>query len=377
MLAIPGCARGLTARQVLDKVVVTYSNLKAVHLVAEREETTYSAGRPQATVSECELASTTGDRYVARLKQPQQQALAVSDGSTIWLALDSKKQWSRVSATSVTEDSDEEHDAKVASGDLHNSLENIMRYRLLALAKTVQDPVIVKQQDFELGRESARCYSIHAHTPGTEVELLVDQRRFVILQYKEKSKSPDGQIEIAMKLKLVELNQEVGDSLFHFEPDPGWTEVETLAPPGEPVRIGERAADFTLKTLDGESVALESLRGNVVVLDFWATWCLPCRVEFPAIEKIRSEFGGAVRFYAVSDESPATVKKFVAEYLYETPMLLDSNREMHRRYGIHKIPVLFVIDRDSVVRRQFIGTQNELELREAIRSVVDRKAPDR
>ena len=62
--------------------------------------------------------------------------------------------------------------------------------------------------------------------------------------------------------------------------------------------------------------------------------------------------------------------------LPEMPTLLDSNREMHRRYGIHKIPVLFVIDRDSVVRRQFIGTQNESELREAIRSVVDRKAPN-
>jgi peroxiredoxin/outer membrane lipoprotein-sorting protein len=376
MLVIPACARGLTAQQVLDKMVLTYSNLKAVHMVAEREETTYSAGRSQTTSSECELASTTGGRYFARLKQPRQQALAVSDGSTIWLALDSKKQWSRVSATSLTEDSDEEHDAKVASRDLHDSLENIMLNRPLALAKTLQYPVIAKQQDFELGRERAHCYSIRAHTSGTEVELLVDQQRFVVLQYKERSKSSDGQIEIAITVNLVELNQEVGDSLFHFEPDPGWTEVETLAPRGGPLRIGERAADFTLKALDGESVALESLHGNVVVLDFWATWCLPCRVEFPAIEKIRSEFGGAVRFYGVSDESPATVKQFVAEYRYEMPMLLDSNREMHRRYGIHKIPVLFVIDRDGVVRQRFIGIQNESELRNAIRSVVDQTAPN-
>jgi len=58
------------------------------------------------------------------------------------------------------------------------------------------------------------------------------------------------------------------------------------------------------------------------------------------------------------------------------PMLLDVNREMHRRYGIHKIPALFVIDRDSVVRQQFIGTQAESELRKAIRSVVDQKTPN-
>jgi peroxiredoxin/outer membrane lipoprotein-sorting protein len=371
MLAAAAYARGLTAQQVLDKVVSTYSSLKAVHMVAEREETTYPAGRSQTTFSECELATTTGHRYFARLKLPQQQALAVSDGENVWLALDSRKQWSKVPATSLSDDSDEEHDARVASRDLQDSLENIMLHRFLALAKTVQDPVISKQQDFELGREKARCYLIRAQTRGSEIELWVDQQRFVILQYKEKNKSPDTHIEIAMKLKLVELNQEVGDSLFHFDPNPEWTEVGT--PTRAPIQPGERAANFTLKTLDGESVALQSLHGSVVVLDFWATWCVPCRVEFPAIEKIRSEFGEAVRFYGISDESPATVKEFVEEHRYKTPMLLDGNREMHRRYGIHHIPMLFVIDRDSVVRQQFIGTQNESKLREAIRSVVDQR----
>ena len=371
MLALPACARDLTAQQVLDKVVSTYSSLKAVHLVAERTETTHAAGRARSAFAEYELATATGGRYLARLRQPPQQALAVSDGSTIWLALDSKKQWSRVSAASQADDTDEEHDARAASRDLHDSLENMMLHRFLALAKTVQHPVIAKDRDFELGREKARCYAIRAHTSGSEIELLVDRQRFVVLQYQEKSNPPDTPTEIAMKIRLVELNQEVGDSLFHFEPDPGWVEVGTLPPAGEPIRTGERAADFTVRTLDGESVALESLRGSVVVLDFWATWCVPCRVEFPAIEKIRSEFGGAVRFYGISDESLATVKKFVEETGYQMPMLLDNNREMRRRYGIHKIPVLFVIDRDSVVRRQFIGAQSESELREAIRAVVD------
>lgn len=375
MLALPACAGDLTAREVLEKVASTYGSLKAVHLVAEREETTYPAGRAQTTFSEYELATATGGRYLARWKQPPQEALTVSDGSTIWLALNSRKQWSRVSAASQADDNDEEHDARAASTDLHDSLENIMLHRFLALAKTVQHPVVAKRQDFELGREKAPCYAIRAHAGGSEIELLVDQQRFVVLQYKEKSEPPGAQTAIAMRIKLVELNQEVGDSLFHFEPDPGWSEVGTLAPPGEPIRTGERAADFTVRTLDGESLALGSLRGSVVALDFWATWCVPCRMEFPAIEKIRSEFGGAVRFYGISDESLATVKKFVEENRYQMPMLLDSNREIRRRYGIHKIPVLLVIDRDGVVRRQFIGAQTESELREAIRSVVDRSAP--
>jgi peroxiredoxin/outer membrane lipoprotein-sorting protein len=375
-LAVPACAQDLTAQQVLDKVASTYSHLKAVHMVAEREETVHPAGRSQTVFSECELAAKSGHRYFARLKQPPQQALAISDGSTTWRALDSRKQWSKLSAASLADDGDEEEERPKSAGtDLHDSLEKIMLYRVLALVRTAQDPEIAKQQDFKLGHEKVRCYAIRAHTRGAEIELLVDQQRFVVLQYKEKGKSPEGQIEIAMKLKLVELDQDVDDSLFHFEPNPGWTEVERLVLPGERyvTLTGERAADFKLKSLDGESVELRSLHGNVVVLDFWATWCGPCRAEFPAIEKLRSEFGDEVRFYGISDESPATVKKFVAEHRYEMTMLLDGNREARRGYGIHAIPALFVIDRNSVVRAQFLGTQGEAELRKAIRSVVKQK----
>lgn len=375
ILAIPASAKEPSAQQILDKVVSTYTNLIAVHMVAEREDTTYSAGGPQTASSECELANAAGGRYLARLKQSQQQALAVNDGSDIWLALDSKKQWSRVSA-SPTDDSDEEHDARAASENLHDSLRNIMIDRLLALVKSVQDPVMAQPRIFELAGRKAPCYAIRAHTPVSDVELLVDKERFVVFEYTEKSNSPGKQVAIAMKLKLVELNQEVAASLFHFSPDPGWTEVQAPAPPGDPVRTGESARDFTLKTLDGESVALRNLHGSVVVLDFWATWCLPCRDEFPALEKIRADFAGDVRFFGISDESPELVKQFVDEFRYRMPMLLDTRREMRRRYGVHKIPELLVIDRDSVVRRLFIGVQDESELREAIRSVLDRKPPN-
>jgi nitrate reductase alpha subunit len=152
MLTIPASAKELTAQQVLDKVASTYANLKAVHMVAEREETTYPAGRAQTTSSEYELASTPDNRYFARLKQSHQQALTVSDGTTIWLALDSKKQWSRMPADSSADDSDEEHDAKVASKNLHDSLEEIMLHRFLALARTVQDPVARQTAGFRTGR---------------------------------------------------------------------------------------------------------------------------------------------------------------------------------------------------------------------------------
>jgi peroxiredoxin len=361
----PACAKGLTAQQVLEKVAATYSSLQAVHVIAVREETPVAAGQSQAASLECELADASRGRYYARLKQPRQQALAINDGTNVWLALDSKKEWSRVSVAAATEDTDEEHDAQVASRNLHDSLENIVIRRFLDLAKNLQDPVLERPQDFELPRGKVHCYTIRGHASGADVELLVDQQQFVVLQYKETS--------VTLQVKLMELNQDVKDSLFHFEPEPGWTEVGKLASAAVPIRAGERAADFTVKTLNGEPVTLSSLRGNIIVLDFWATWCAPCRAELPAMEKIRAEFGAAVRFYGISDEEPATVRKFIEENRLAMPVLLDGNREMHRRYGVHKIPALFVIDREGVVRCQLTGARKESELRDAVRSAVARQ----
>ncbi len=375
LLAMPAAAQEITARQVLDKVVAAYGKVKAVHMVAEREETSYPRGRAMTAFTECELAMGAGHRYFARVKERQDQVLAVSDGNDTWRAMASRKQWAKVSAASSSDGNEEEQGPKAGGKDLHDSLAGIMLYHYLALAKNAQDATVTKQQDYKMGHEKIPCYVIRAHTPAAEFELWVDRERLVVLQSKEKGSTQEGALEITMKMKLVELDQQVGDGLFHFAPDPGWSEVETLVLPGESAvtLTGEKAADFTLKSLEGETVSLRSLRGNVVVLDFWATWCGPCRSEFPSIEKLRKEFGESVRFYGISDEDTAKIRKFVEQNNYAMTMLVDGKRAVNRSYGIHAIPALFVIDRDSVVRRQFMGTQSETELRKAIRAVVEQK----
>jgi thiol-disulfide isomerase/thioredoxin len=133
---------------------------------------------------------------------------------------------------------------------------------------------------------------------------------------------------------------------------------------------GSRAGNFALKTLEGEPVMLDQTRGKVVVLDFWATWCPPCRKELPSIEKLRAEFGDRVQFYGVNDEEAGTVKEFVRKNHYQLTVLLDGKREVHRNYGVSAIPTLLVIDKSGVIREHFIGSRDETTLRKAIQSVL-------
>jgi len=364
---VAGTARAqqLSAREVLEKVRGNYSKLTALHAVAEMEQ----AANRRIVVLDCELVDK-GARYIARVKDSRDTAILASDGSTITRALIGMKRWSKISAAALADE--DEDDASSGARDLHQSLLQMMAGTFVVIAKKAEDPVIVKETDFKLGREKVRCYVIRARTGIEEHELLVDKATFLVMQHKFKGRSASGPVESTFKVRSIEINSQVADTLLAFAPAPDWTEVESLTLPGEQpmVLTGERAPDFALQTLDGDQVSLSNLRGSVVVLDFWATWCPPCRAEMPSIEKLRAEFGDAVEFLGVNNEAPATVRKFLDQQHYRLRVLTDRQRQVQRRYGVRAIPVVVVIGRDGVVRQQFLGAQSESALRKAIQSVV-------
>lgn len=372
----PARAQSITAEQVLDKVRSAYGSLKTVHLLAERDETIYLDGRESTSSSECELATGSGNRYYARFRPANEDAIVASDGNNIWRVLASRKQWTKVSGAALDSGGDEEESGNASTNDLHGVMQSILLYHFMALAKTARDPVILKEEDFKLGHAKLHGYLVRGHNDQSAFELLVDRQSFLVVRAKEQRKSPQGVMEVVTRVKQLDFDPAAGDSLFAFEPKRGWNEVEMLVLPGEQsmVLTGERAANFTLKTLDGEPVALGSLQGKVVVLDFWATWCGPCREELPMVEKLRTEFGDAVQFYGVNDEDTSTVKKFVKDKNLHMPVLLDYKREVHVRYGVRAIPTLLIIGPDGVIRQHFIGSRSEPALRQAIQTVLEGKA---
>ncbi len=105
------------------------------------------------------------------------------------------------------------------------------------------------------------------------------------------------------------------------------------------------AADFTLEQLDGGPVSLQDYRGRIVVMEFWATWCGPCRMSTPSLEVVYKRFRerGVAVLLVNAGEEPATVRKW-AERRFTAPILIDQNGRVGRLYKVQGIPSLFILD---------------------------------
>jgi thiol-disulfide isomerase/thioredoxin len=121
---------------------------------------------------------------------------------------------------------------------------------------------------------------------------------------------------------------------------------------------------FSLAGLDGKTYSLDGLRGKVVLLNFWATWCPPCRREMPDLEKLYQTLGpqGFI-VLAVSDEERGTVEKFLEGKGYTFPILLDAGREVNTAFQVQGIPQSFVFDRQGKLVAQSIDMRTGPQFR--------------
>lgn len=125
---------------------------------------------------------------------------------------------------------------------------------------------------------------------------------------------------------------------------------------GHPTRIGSNAPDFTVQDAD-HSVSLSQFRGKVVVLNFWATWCPPCIEETPSLVKMQTHLKdkGVVVLAVSIDADNAEYHRFLKSYNVNLVTVRDEARKASSLYGTFGWPESYVIDRNGVLRRKFIG----------------------
>jgi peroxiredoxin len=120
--------------------------------------------------------------------------------------------------------------------------------------------------------------------------------------------------------------------------------------------VGHPAPDFALTTVTGETFKLSDLRGTPVVLNFWATWCPPCRSEMPELQAASQRMAGQVAIVGVDQaETPAQVQAFAQGAGITYPIPLDERADASRLYAVRSLPTTFFIDRTGVIRQVQIG----------------------
>jgi peroxiredoxin len=143
-------------------------------------------------------------------------------------------------------------------------------------------------------------------------------------------------------------------------------------------KIGYRPPNFALQNLEGKTVDLDSFRGKVIFINFWATWCIPCRAEMPLMEKLYQDFKDKdFVMLAVSEdlEGKSVVDPFVKEFKLTFPILLDPDLAVNSLYGIRAIPETFLIDKTGLITHKIPGARDwsQKEMRELVTKLLSLK----
>lgn len=137
--------------------------------------------------------------------------------------------------------------------------------------------------------------------------------------------------------------------------------------------VGYLAPDFTLPDIQGRAITLSQLKGKPVFLNFWATWCPPCRVEMPDIQEFFKKYKDEVEVVAVNltstEKSPAEVKKFLETNGYTFPVVLDTKGVAENYYLVRAIPTSYLLDDQRIIRFKYTGPLSLQLLEQALEKI--------
>lgn len=407
LLLLSGRAMAQTqpdARELLKKVGETYQKLKSYQFEVSRTTeimtenlNAKSETRSQETFS---LAAVKPDRSRGEVKSPQYNFATISNASIEWLYLPGLKQYTKKSKASkkpltpeaLGSNMGEMFASIIADPVPMLAMELFTRLgEFEQLGKRAKEAKVVREETVIVGDKKIDCYVVEVDygiTRGPMGEetsrktLWIDKTRSIALRQIAYSKKPMpfgggfAHSTVTTNFTVAEINVPLADALFTFVAPADASEVEkfSFAPPIAGL-TGKEAADFKLKDISGKEFNLQGLRGKVVLLDFWATWCAPCLVELPHIEKLHREFKDkGLVVLGINAEEGEVASAFMKEKGYTFPTLVDTEGTVAELYGVEAIPQVFVIGKDGKVATHYFGTKSEGDLRAALEKVGFRSA---
>ena len=359
---VPSASAQMPVAQLLARVSQTYRNLRTYEIQATENFSAPTGGGFNQAQTKLLLAEDEGGKLHLERDTSNSKLVIVSNGENTWTYAPDVHQYT-VQAVAADPGSGEEGED---SEDPVSTTENLLVGRYRGLERYADSATLARVDKVKAGGSKIDCYVVEMQIKNSRVDLWIDKERFVILRQQQATASG---VSARLEIRQFAATGPLDADLFSFQPPPRSREVEVLNVPGLPASlVGKPARDFKLKDLDGNEVALSELQGKVVLLDFWATWCPPCRKELPSIAKLYAAYHDKdVVVLGINKEDRGTVKRYLDKNGLALTVLMDSGGKVHSQYGCHAIPTVIVVNRQGTVTAQFVGGRSEDELRAALK----------
>jgi len=147
---------------------------------------------------------------------------------------------------------------------------------------------------------------------------------------------------------------------------------ESPESPSTKPQISKPASDFALKDITGNEIKLSSLKGKAVMVNFWATWCHPCREEIPDLQKSYEENKdkGFIILRVNIKENESKVSKFVKDFKITYPVLLDIDGSVSNEYQVFGVPMSFFIDKNGIIKDTFVGMMTKEDIEKRLSAIL-------
>ena len=379
----PAAAGDETAEALLERVAETYRSLDQFYFSATEQSRTHSEQVDQRTESRYVVAADPSGRARMELVDQTNDSLSVFDGEASWFYVSHMRQYIKRGANPFAPAKPGRRGANPF--DIRKAASRYVQ-RYSGVADRLESARIthVKSVDEPRGKVNYTVVEAEYKTPPGTSQGRV-RRTFwidyaagiVVREVSIASMTVPNVDKPANAGKPVEVTQTISfqrlivdgpapSGTFHFVPPDKAELVQEFGPTRASVSrmVGKPAEDFTRDDLLGDTFRLEELRGKIVLLNFWATWCTPCRIDLPHIEALHREFSeqGLV-VLGVNGEPAALAARFFADQGYSFPSLVDIGNQLARQYSVKSLPTTIVIDRSGNISTYLIGLHPEGRLR--------------
>ena len=303
-------------------------------------------------------------------------SLIVSNGEATWMYIGALKQYTKTAAAATPE--------------------SLVRSLVPGMAGVMdqlkaKDPYvsakITGEEQVEVDGQKYDCYVVEARLDTITLPVSIEMANGIQKLWVDKvskltlkqtmtatmqggSLTAPAQMNEATTVISQKLDAPMTDAMFNFTPPEGAKLVPefTGGVKANSDLTGQAAADFKLKSVDGKDFSLQDLHGKFVLLDFWATWCMPCRHDLQVMEKIHQEFHkkGLIVLGIDGDEDADTVNEFLPTAKLSYPILLTAASGVITSYSVKAFPTVVLIDADGKIVFYHVGSGVEKALRESL-----------